>query len=144
MAKKRSNFYQCKAKCLTGHRYTDIMPLARVLFRELKRKTKRRPYVRSAYFEKDKIFFDFFWHHLNTMLPSERAKRLRFFPCALELLQKSRNNPITFIDVQRPDVIKHMFQGKTADGYCFAVVIQQERKTGKKQLLTLYPLHALK
>src|SRR5438552_1782982 len=85
--------YRCQVAPFTDNRYADIMPQARSLFRALQKRTKRRPYIRSAYFKKDKIFFDYLWTHLNQKSLPDRARRLRFLPCALELLQKSRHAP---------------------------------------------------
>jgi hypothetical protein len=116
------------------------MPQTRALFRTLQKRRKRRPYVRSAYFKKDKVFFDFFWVHLQTKALSDRARRLRYLPCALELLQESRQEPTTFVDAGEPETIRHQFTGTAGDGSPFAVIIKQERSSGKKYLLSLFPL----
>jgi hypothetical protein len=91
--------YQCRCKPFAGHRYAEIMPQARKLFRTIQRRTKRRPYVRAAYFKKDKVFFDYFWIHLNQKSVHDRARRLKYFPCALELIAKSTVEPLTFIEI---------------------------------------------
>lgn len=138
---KQLQSYRCKTAVLKGSRFLDIMPQARQIFRTLQKQTKRRPHVRSAYFNKDKIFFDYFWQHLQRKLPSDRGRRLLYFPCALEVLHKSRHDPLTFVDSRYPNIIKHRFDGLTKNGQHFAVVIHQDRKTGKKQLLSIYPVH---
>lgn len=143
MRKKRKKAtiraYQCKTKSLSGHRFVDIIPQARKLLRALQKQTKRRSYVRSTYFHKDKIFFDFFWQHMQGKSVVDRARRLKYLSCALELLQKSRIDPITFMDENHPGVIKHEFRGNAPDGTIFSVIVQEDRKTNRKQLLTLYP-----
>lgn len=131
--------YHCKTKPLVGHRFVEIMPRARGVFRALQKQTKRRPYVRSTYFHRDKIFFDFFWQHLQQKSVVDRARRLKYLPCALEVLRKSRHDPVTFVDIRRPGIIKHEFVGVAPDGMRFSVVVQQDRGTDKKQLLSLYP-----
>lgn len=131
--------FSCKTQPLKGHRFVEIMPQARQAFRALQRKTKRRPHVRSAYFNKDKIFFDFFWHHMQRKSVVDRARRLKYFPCALEVLRQSRQDPGTFVDKYQPNVIKHEFQGKAPDGMTFSIIVQQDRKKGEKQLLSIYP-----
>ncbi len=132
--------YHCQSLPLGGHRYADIMPQARALFRALQKKTKRRPYIRSAYFKKDKVFFEYLWTHLNQKSLPDRARRLRYLPCALEVLQKSRQDPITFVDSQDPDTIRHQFSGVAGDGSRFAVIVKQERASGRKHLLSLFPI----
>jgi hypothetical protein len=115
------------------------MPQARKAFRALQKQTKRRPHIRSAYFKKDKLFFDFFWQHMQSKSVPDRARRLKYVPCALEILRQSRHDPITYVDKYQPGIIKHEFIGKATDGIIFSVIIQQDRKTGKKQLLSIYP-----
>lgn len=131
--------YICKSKPLQGNRYIDIMPQVRRLFRTLQKKTKRRLYVRSAYFRKDKIFFDYFWNHMNQKLPSDRARRLKFLPCALELTRNTRHDPLTFEELDKRGELLHRFAGKTSDGRLFYVQIKQEKRTGKKQFMSLFP-----
>lgn len=133
--------YRCKAAPLRGHRFVDIMPQVRKEFRTLQKRTKRRPHVRSDYFKKNKIFFDYFWQHMQRKSVVDRARRLKYFPCALEVLRKSRHNPTTFVDINQPDIIKHEFVAIAPDGVRFSVIIQEDRKTDKKQLLSLYPSH---
>lgn len=134
--------FRCTSLPLSGHRYGDIMPQARRLFREIQKKTKRRPYIRSAYFRKDKIFFDYFWVHMNQKSAIDRARRLRYLPCALELMKESRNAPKTFVKITEPGIIHDQFIGIAGDGSAFSVVIKQERATGKKYLLSIFPLDA--
>lgn len=112
------------------------------MWRTLQKRTKRRPYVRSIYFHKDKIFFDFFWQHLQQKSVVDRARRLKYLPCALEVLRRSRYDPVTFIDIRQPGIIKHEFVGVAPDEVRFSVIVQQDRGTDKKQLLSLYPSHS--
>jgi hypothetical protein len=57
--------YRVKNTELAGTSYAEIAPRARLLLRAIARKTKRQPYLRSAYFQKEKIFFTFLWQHLQ-------------------------------------------------------------------------------
>ena len=142
IGKQVIKIYHCKTAPLSGHRFADIIPQSRRIFRTLQKQTKRRPYVRSSYFHKDKIFFDFFWEHMKNKSIIDRTRRLKYLPCALELLRNSRHDPITFIDVGQPNIIKHEFAGMTKNGPRFTVIVQENRKTDKKQLLSLYPLRS--
>lgn len=56
--------YQTKANKLSGSNYAEIKKRAMFVFNQIKKKTKRQAYIRSAYFQKDKIFFNYFWDHL--------------------------------------------------------------------------------
>ena len=48
--------YQTKCAELAGTNFSEVSQKAFGLYNQIRRKTKRRPYVRSAYFKKDKIF----------------------------------------------------------------------------------------
>lgn len=56
--------YKTKVKPFAGTSYHEIKKKAFGLFNEIKKKTKRKPYIRSAYFGKQKVFFELFWEHL--------------------------------------------------------------------------------
>lgn len=116
------------------------MPQVRRRFRTLEKRTKRRPYIRSAYFQKEKVFFDYFWQHLQRKALPDRARRLRFFPCAIELVRKSRLEPQTYLSAGTPIMIQHVFFGETTEHQHFAVVVSHDKRRGTKQLLTCYPL----
>ncbi|KKT71974.1 MAG: hypothetical protein UW66_C0017G0012, partial [Candidatus Moranbacteria bacterium GW2011_GWF1_44_4] len=56
--------YQTKAKKLSGTDFQEVNRKAHEIYTQIKKKSKRRPYVRSAYFRKEKIFLELFWKHL--------------------------------------------------------------------------------
>lgn len=56
--------YQTKAGKLTGTDFHQVYKKAFGLYEQIRRRTKRRAYLRSAYFKKDKIFLVLFWQHL--------------------------------------------------------------------------------
>ncbi len=116
------------------------MPQARKLFRSIQKQTKRKPYVRSAYFRKDKIFFDYFWTHLNKKTFPDRARRLKLLPPAIDLMRTSMQSPKTYVDVQDPKAIRHQFFGMTRERSLFCVIIQHNHSSGKKNLLSIFPL----
>lgn len=53
--------YKTRVSKLSGSDYKEVNKKAFGLYAEIKEKTKRRPYVRSAYFNKSKIFIELFW-----------------------------------------------------------------------------------
>ena len=52
--------YGTKAKKLPGTNLGEIYRSAMAVYHKIEKQTKRRPYLRSAYFKKEKVFFDFF------------------------------------------------------------------------------------
>lgn len=44
--------------------YFEVHKEAKNFYDKIKSKTKRKPYVRSAYFGKEKVLLDLFWIHL--------------------------------------------------------------------------------
>ena len=131
--------YRTKAAPLPGTSYADLAPLARALLRSIARRTKRRPYIRSVYFRKDKIFFTHFWAHLAQRSPGQRARRLKYLPCALELVRKSRHEPNSKENPNRQREILHRFAGLTPDGEKFMVQIKEDKKTNRKELMSVFP-----
>ena len=131
--------YPTKVKKLPGTDYKEIHSEASAIFKQIKSKTKRRPYIRSAYFKKDKIFFDYFWHHLWQKSWKERIKRLKFFPCAIELIQNSRQIPTSKQNPNQKSEILHRFYGIAKDKELFIVQIKEDKRTDRKYLMSIFP-----
>lgn len=85
--------YRTKFKVLTGTNYKEISKKASNIYSQIKKKTKRRPYVRSAYFKKEKIFLGLFWSHLHEKNYWDQIRRMKLFGCGIELIMKSRFEP---------------------------------------------------
>jgi hypothetical protein len=66
--------FSVKSEKLTGGLDDkEIMKRAQDYLKSLLHKTKRQPYTRSAYFNRKKIFFTYFWKHLyqKTSVPKK-------------------------------------------------------------------------
>ena len=87
--------YQSKTKIIAGSNYGEVMRNTFSVYDKIKKQTKRRPYVRSAYFKKEKIFLDYFREHLFQKSPKERIKRMRFFSATVEMIKYSRIEPVS-------------------------------------------------
>ncbi|MDZ7586291.1 MAG: hypothetical protein U0946_00935 [Patescibacteria group bacterium] len=131
--------YLAKSKELTGTNYAGVFKQARQLFKSIKARTKRRPYLRSVYFHKQKIFFDFFWQHLAQKRYPDRVRRLRYFPCAIELILKSRIHPESMDNPTNKGEILHRFSGMTKSNQLFYVHIKEDKRKGNKQLMSIFP-----
>jgi len=92
--KNNINCYKCKTKLIPGKSYAIVCKIARRIFNNIASKTKRRPYIRSSFFDGEKIFLDNFWSHLMQKNASDRKRRLRFFECGVELIEFSKIEPI--------------------------------------------------
>lgn len=106
-------------------------------FKVIQRKSKRQAYIRSAYFEKQKIFFTYFWKHLYQKPPRIRRLRIKFLPCAIELIQKSRNEPIITQNPAKKSEIFYRFYGTTRHKEMFYVQIKENVRTGRKELMSI-------
>ena len=131
--------YQTKTKKLSGSSYGEVMRNAFAVFDEIKKKTKRRPYIRSAYFKKEKIFFDYFREHLFQKLPKERMKRLKYFKAACELVKHSRANPLEKTESFERKEILYRFAGLTLEKELFFVQIKEDKKRKKKYFMSCFP-----
>lgn len=132
-------FFKVKASLLTGSNYYYIHKQALLFFKQIKQKTKRKPYIRSKHFKKQKVFFDYFWLHLSQKRLSDRKRRLKLFACAIELIRKSK---------YQPHVIKgkhfreyyYRFYGQTKNNIFFAVQIKKKLNSNY-QLLSIFPIN---
>jgi len=123
--------YQAKSKKLSGSNYGEVMHRAFAIFDLIRKKTKRRPYVRSAYFKKEKIFFDYFREHLFQKNSHNREKRMKFFAAAIELIEKSRKDPILKTNPNKKGEIFYRFAGLTGEGHLFFVQIKENKNKQK-------------
>lgn len=133
--------YQTKTKKFPGTEFREVHGPAFGLYTKIKKKTKRRAYVRSAYFDKEKIFLDLFWHHLFEKSNwRDRVRRMRYFGCATELIQNSRFKPNS---TKNPNVANEMlyrFYGTTTNNELFCVQIKENMKKKQKFLISVFPI----
>lgn len=134
-------YYEIRSAKITGTSYREIYKVAHRIYKNLGRKTKRRPYIRSAYFKKCKIFLGLFWQHLEDKFNNnDKARRLKYYTCALELIEKSKLDPISKENVDRPSEILHRFAGRTKDNVVLFVQIKEDKRSGEKFLISIFPL----
>ena len=130
--------YQAKSRKISGTSYNEVMHGAFAVYDEMKKKTKRRPYVRSAYFKKEKILFDYFREHLFQKLPKERARRLRYFKAACELIKDSKVGPVEKTESFEKKETLYRFSGLTAEKELFYVQIKEDKRK-RKYFMSCFP-----
>ncbi len=134
--------YKTKSKKLAGSNYAEVHKKAYAVYTKIKRRSKRRAYIRSAYFRKDKIFLGVFWHHLNDKFNhKEKIQRLKLYPCALELIRNSSFDPESKENVDKKSEILHRFSGLTPKNEIFFVQIKENKRNGQKFLISVFPLN---
>ncbi len=132
--------YRVKCEKLSGTDYREVYHKAYSLYKPLKARTKRRPHIRSAYFMKDKIFLGLFWQHIDDKTNfRDKIRRLKFFPCALELIRNSKFEPTSKQNPNNPSEILHRLGGLTKDSELFFVQIKEDKKSGQKWFLSVFP-----
>ncbi len=133
------NFYKTKITKLPGSNYKELKKKAYLEFKKISQKTRRQPYIKSAYFNKQKIFLNFFWPHLLEKNFNQRVKRLRYLPCAIDLIKNSNNSPTSHDNIDDKNEILHRFSGKDSNNQIFFVQIKENKKTGKKYFMSCFP-----
>lgn len=131
--------YSTKIGHLPGTNYQEIVKRAYRIYQIIKAKSKRKPYIRSAYFYKAKIFLNLFWPHLFERNLRDRVRRLKYFPCALELIQRSRFEPTSKQNPNHSSEILHRFAGIAPNGLRFFVQIKEDKQTRQKWLMSVFP-----
>ena len=131
--------YKIKSKAFRGTKYHDVYLKAFGLYKQIKASTKRRTYIRSAYFKRDKIFLAIFWEHLKQKNWKDRTRRLKYFPCAIDLIKNSKLVPVSKEDPNNLGEILHRFAGITSGNEVFYVQIREVKKTDQKFLISMFP-----
>ncbi len=71
--------YKSKASLLAGTSYDEVQVVARREHKKIIALTKRQPYIRSTYFNKNKIFLAVFWDHTMKKSRKVRTQRLKLY-----------------------------------------------------------------
>lgn len=131
--------YQTKADALSGTDFHEVWKKASFIYKKIKKKSKRQPYLRSVYFKKQKVFLGLFWDHLFEKSWPDRLRRLRYFAATVELIEQSRCEPLTVKDPNTRGVLFHRFTGATRTKEIFVVQIKEHKSSGKKYLISIFP-----
>lgn len=129
--------YHSKFGKLPGTDYREAYKSALDYFSQIKAKTKRQPYVRSAYFQKNKVFLNLFWQHLFQKPQAVRKSRLKLFADAIDLIAHSRNQPTQKPNPNQPRETLYRFAGLTKNKEIFFVQIKQS-PNGKKYFMSVF------
>jgi len=133
------NIYQTKSKPIPGTTYKEVYKKAIVHYKKICRGTKRKPYIRSIYFSKEKIFIRLFWIHLHEKMNyRDKTRRLKFFTCGIDLIKQSTIHPISKESISKSEIL-HRFAGKTKDGIVFFVQIKENKRNKQKHLISIFP-----
>jgi len=131
--------FKSKDKLIAGTSYEEVVKIARVEHKKIENLTKRQPYVRSTYFRGDKVFVSLFWTHLMQKNLRIRTQRLKLYRAAIDLLRKSHDAPETIYQKNDLNILLHRFHGVTKDGIGFCVQVKQDKRSGRKDFMSVYP-----
>lgn len=133
--------YQTKERKISGTDFGEVYKKALKFYEIIRKRSKRRPYARSKYFKKSKIFLGLFWHHVfEKSNYGDQIRRMRYLPCAIELIQNSSCDPISKENPNKKSEILHRFYGCTSAKETFAVQIKENKKSGEKILISVFPI----
>lgn len=133
--------YNTRVRKFTGTDFHEVHQKAWSLYIGIRKRTKRRTYVRSAFFNKNKIFLDLFWQHLFRKGNwRDRVRRMKYFGCAIELIEKSRFGPRSKENPNKSSEILHRFYGISADHELFCIQIKEDKKRDQKFLISVFPV----
>lgn len=133
-------FYVTKYQAARGVHYKEVEKKALITFKDIKSRTKRTPYVKSKYFKSEKIFLNLFWSHLYQKHEKDRTRRLRFYDCAIDLIRNTALAPESRENFKQKDELLHRFYGRTKLNEKFIVQIKENKRTHRKDLISIYPL----
>jgi len=133
-------FYKSKKNRLPGTSCQELNREAKNFYKGIKSRTKRTPYVRSRYFRNEKVFLTLFWAHLAEKNEKDRARRLKFFICALDLIKNSTIDPETRENFQKKDELLHRFYVLIKGGEQFVAQVKENKRSRRKYFISVYAL----
>ncbi len=134
-------YYQTKAEKIPGTDFKEIYKKSRQFYSGIEKRSKRRAHVRSRYFRKNKIFLGLFWQHIFEKKNYEdQMRRMKFLPCAIELIQNSHFDPISGENPNKKSEMLHRFYGQTPLKEVFVVQIKEDKNNGEKFLISVFPV----
>ncbi|MEN8253042.1 MAG: hypothetical protein ABFQ62_01540 [Patescibacteria group bacterium] len=140
MKKQKIIPFPVKSKLLTGTSYGELKKHADLIFALYKGKGDKKVCVRSAFFKKQKVFFDHFWKHMFQKPKRQRMGRLKLLLGAIELISKSRNKPSKKINPKKRTEVLYRFYGITNKSKSkFVVQIKQNINTKRLQCISIFP-----
>ena len=132
--------YHSKNNPISGTDYREVKKKALLAYKQIIGHSKRRPYVRSLYFNKDKVFLELFWKHLSDKNYWDQMRRMKFFTCGIEVIQKSHCPPLSKDNPNKTNETLHRFRGITPNHQFFCVQIKEYKRTGKKFLISIFQI----
>lgn len=136
--------YRSKYDVLAGTDYSEVTKNARKEYMKVQHLTKRQPYVRSSYFGKDEVFINIFWNHLAQKRKGEQIVRAKLLLAAFDLLRNTTYDSVNVFDSTNPQIILHRFAGETKSGIKFCVQVKQNKRTGRKDFMSVFPVKSHK
>ena len=131
--------YHTQIPRIRGTDYKEVSKRARILYKEISSKTKRRPYIRSVFFKKEKIFLDYFWSHLQSKNWKDRLRRLKYYECALDLIMNTRTAPFIIKNRHNNSEVFYRFTGLTRNRERFFVQIKENTRRREKSFISVFP-----
>jgi hypothetical protein len=132
-------YYQSKYNKLSGSSYRELINKAHAIANSYNPNPKRKAYVRSKFFNGDKIFLEYFWQHQNNKPPADKRRRIVYFAAALDVVQNSRHKPNVEPSKTNKNEIWYTFYGQTKSGDKFAVHIKKSLRNNE-YLMSVFPL----
>jgi len=132
--------FQSKVKVIPGTSYQEVVKIVRQEHKKIEKQTKRIPYVRSTYFNKDKVFISLFMAHITQKNLKERTKRLKLYNAGIDLLRNSRCEPETLFDNDDRSMMLHRFYGITKDGIEFCVQVKHNKRSNRKDFMSVFDI----
>lgn len=134
------NVYKTKTGKNYGADLGTVYRSAWRTFHQIEKSTRRKPYIRSKYFKKDKVFLDFFWSHMKQKSPKERYERLQFLAPAIDVIRNSLCLPTIKINPNKKTEILYRFTGLTKSKELFIVQIKENKISKKKYFMSCFPV----
>jgi hypothetical protein len=120
---KDKHYHSVKSK-LYSSVYARVHHQAMAHYESLINNPRRKPCVRSKYFDNKKVFLDEFWTQILRRNFADRRRRLAFYVCAIDLIKNTRCEP----EIKHESGKKfYEFYGVAKNGEKFVVHLRQSK-----------------
>ncbi|MDR3125811.1 MAG: hypothetical protein LBU20_01955 [Candidatus Nomurabacteria bacterium] len=137
------NYFKIKTRPIKGTNPAEITKKAMYEFHIVEKRSRRLPSVRCKALGGSRIFLGEYINHQGQKTPLDRRRRLRFLPCAIDLLENTNLKPTTKVNPNTRETLYRLY-GVAGNGEKFVVQVAENPKTGNKRLMSSFPIDRTK
>jgi hypothetical protein len=130
-------YFKIKTRPITGTNLKEVTKKSMSIFHDIEKQTRRRPSVKCQVLGGNKVFIGEYLAHQNQKMRLDKLRRLKFFPCAIDLIENTTEKP-TEKTLRSGETLYRLY-GIAGNGQRFVVQISKNPKTDNRRLMSSFP-----